>query len=71
MRYDYLKDLCHLREYMFQKDTKNSNIDYIDVRFFEASNDIDERVQVIINEKVAAMGMRFNTQLHKLKQTNE
>lgn len=41
LRYDYMKDLCHLRELMFQKEVKNSAIDYIDVRFFEATHDID------------------------------
>ena len=43
MRYDYMKDLCHLREYMFQKDVKNSSVDYVEVRFFEATQDLDEK----------------------------
>ena len=37
MRHDYLKDISHLREYMFQKDSQTQIVDYIDVRFFEAS----------------------------------
>ena len=60
LRYDYMKDLVHLREYMFQKEVRNSTMDYVDVRFFEATSDLDERTQAIINEKVSAIGMRFN-----------
>lgn len=71
MRYDYLKDLCSLREYVFQKEIKGSQQDYIDVRYFEASTDIDERTQAIINDKLSAMGMRYNAQIHKLSQTND
>jgi len=41
MRHDYLKDLSHLREYMFQKD--QAKADYIDVRYFEAGKDLDEK----------------------------
>lgn len=37
MRYDYLKDISHLKEYMFLKDQNKYIVDYIDVRFFEAS----------------------------------
>lgn len=71
LRYDYMKDLVHLREYMFQKEVRNSTMDYVDVRFFEATSDLDERTQAIINEKVSAIGMRFNAQIHKLRQTND
>lgn len=46
-------------------------MDYVDVRFFEATSDLDERTQAIINEKVSAIGMRFNAQIHKLRQTND
>jgi hypothetical protein len=38
-----MKDLCHLREQMFQKEIKHSSVDYVDVRFFEATSDIDEK----------------------------
>ncbi|CDW88897.1 UNKNOWN [Stylonychia lemnae] len=69
MRHDYLKDLSHLREYMFQKD--QAKADYIDVRYFEASKDLDEKIQAIINEKVGLMALKFNTQLHQLQKTNE
>lgn len=32
-----MKDIRHLREFIYQKDNKTNNNDYIDVRFFEAS----------------------------------
>lgn len=41
MRYDYLKDLSHLREYMVQKDS--NTMDFVDARFFEPTKDVDER----------------------------
>lgn len=63
MRYNYLKDISHLKEYMFMKD-KHYTVDYLDVRFFEASKDLDIKTQAIINEKVAAMGLKFNSQIH-------
>lgn len=71
MRYTYLKDLVHLKEYMFLKDQANTIIDYVDVRYFEATKDIDPKTQAIINEKISQMGMKFNAQLHQLQKTNE
>ena len=64
MRHNYLKDLSHLREYMFQKEQQKYFIDYIDVRYFEAASDLDEQTKAIINEKISAMGMKYNAQLH-------
>lgn len=61
MRYTYLKDIVHLKEYMFLKDQANTVIDYVDVRYFEATKDIDEKTQAIINEKISQMGMKFNS----------
>jgi hypothetical protein len=52
MRYDYLRDILHLREYVYLKDNKYSVSDYIDARYFEASEDMDERTKAIINEKI-------------------
>lgn len=61
MRYTYLKDISHLKEYMYLKDNSQTVIDYVDVRYFEATKDVDERTQTIINEKISQMGMKFNT----------
>jgi hypothetical protein len=55
MRSNYLKDITHLKEYMFVRDNYTTSTDYIDVRFFEASKDIDENTQLIVNDKVSAM----------------
>jgi hypothetical protein len=44
LRYDYMKEICHLRDYMFQKEIKHANLEYIDVRFYEASKDIDPKI---------------------------
>ena len=59
MRYDYLKDISHLREYMIQKENVLM-VDYIDVRYFEATKDIDEKTQILINEKISQMALKFN-----------
>lgn len=57
---------------MFQKEMRSSaSADYVDVRYFEASRDIEPKTQAIINEKLSAMGTRFNAQIHKLRQTND
>ena len=61
MRYTYLKDISHLKEYMYLKDNSQTVIDYVDVRYFEPTKDVDERTQTIINEKISQMGMIFNT----------
>lgn len=42
MRYDYLKDILHLREYVYLKENKQSVNDYVDARYFEASEGMDE-----------------------------
>ncbi len=46
---------------MYLKDNSKTMIDYVDVRYFEATKDVDERTQTIINEKISQMGMKFNT----------
>ena len=43
MRFDYMKDISHLREYLFQKEIKNKDVEFIDIRFFEPSADIDPK----------------------------
>jgi hypothetical protein len=43
---------------MFQKEMRSGTMDYIDVRYFEAtSSELEPRVQAIVNEKLSAMGM--------------
>ena len=64
MRYDYLKDVNHLKEYMYQKDQAKYVVDYIDVRYFETTQDLDEKTQIIINEKLNLMAMKYNNLLH-------
>lgn len=48
-----MKDISHLREFIYQKDAEHSLVGYIDVRFFEASKDLDPHAQSIINEKMS------------------
>jgi hypothetical protein len=66
MRYDYMREISHLREQMFQKEIRNKDVEYIDVRFFEPTADIDPKIQAIINEKLSAMAVRYNSQIHRL-----
>ena len=43
MRFDYMKDISHLREFLYHKELSNKYTEYIDVRYFEATKDIDEK----------------------------
>jgi|LauGreDrversion4_2_1035121.scaffolds.fasta_scaffold70355_2 hypothetical protein len=45
---------------MFQKEIRNKDVEYIDIRFFEPSADIDPKTQAIINEKLSSMAIRYN-----------
>lgn len=71
MRIDYLKDITNLKEYIYQSQSNYNGADYIDVRYFEASKDLDERIQFIINEKSKAMTDVFNSKINKILKLNE
>jgi len=44
--------------------------DFIDVRFFEASKDVDPKTQKIINEKLESMARLYNQKIKGLMQSN-
>lgn len=72
MRINYLKDITHLKDFMFVKDNYYEGAEYIDVRFFEATKDIsDENMQLILNEKLSSMAIIFNSKLNKVLKINE
>ena len=71
MRINYLKEITHLKEYMFVKDNQFDGAQYIDVRYYEASKDLDETTQAIINDKLRAMSANFNNRVQQLQQSND
>lgn len=42
MRYDYMKDIMHLKESIFRGKNLNK-MEFIDVRYFEGTKDLDHK----------------------------
>jgi hypothetical protein len=70
MRHDYLKELSNLREQVVFKDQKGKKFEYIDVYYFEPTDNLNEEMCYVLNKKLDEMKDIYEKSLAKMQITN-